>query len=99
MVEVLSATLTGANPSREASSFFDADGPPPGVGHFAIAIDPDGAAAGFAGRLEQLASAIEGEAGARLPGAGRLARRAAAAREGVAVTAATAGMLRRLGQG
>ena len=49
MVEVLAVALTGARFGFEASSFFDADGPPPGVGQFLIAIDP--AAFGGAGRV------------------------------------------------
>ena len=40
MVEVLAVALTGAAFSSEASSFFDAEGPPPGVGQLLIAIDP-----------------------------------------------------------
>jgi len=96
MVEILAATLTGANASREASSFFEADGSPPGVGHFVIAIDPDGAADGFAERLDALATAIEAEPNARIPGEGRLARRAEAAGRGIAVPAATVETLRRL---
>ena len=46
MVEVLAVALTGAHFGFEASSFFDADGPPPGVGQLLVAIDP----AAFAGR-------------------------------------------------
>ena len=34
MVEILAATLTGARYSYEASSFFDAEGAPPGAGVF-----------------------------------------------------------------
>jgi (2R)-3-sulfolactate dehydrogenase (NADP+) len=99
MVEVLSATLTGANPSREASSFFDADGPPPGVGHLAIAIDPDAAAAGFVPRMEALAAAIEAEPGARVPGSGRIARRAAAQAEGISAAKATVDRIRSIAEG
>lgn len=99
VVEVLSATLTGANPSREATSFFDAEGDPPGVGHFAVAVDPEAAAADFAARMEALAAAIGDEPGARLPGAGRLARRRAAAAEGIAVPNATLERIRRIAHG
>ena len=38
MVEVLAVALTGANFGFEASSFFDAEGPPPGVGQLILAI-------------------------------------------------------------
>src|SRR6056297_358776 len=83
MVEILASTLTGAMPSHAASSFFDADGPPPGVGQFLIAIQPDtmlGTA--FAPRLVALADEITAEEGTRLPGTRRLAARAAALRDG-----------------
>lgn len=87
MVEVLAAAVTGAKFAGEASSFLDAKGPPPGTGQLLIAIDPGalGAGDGFADRLALLASGIEAEAGARLPGARRWALRATAATDGVAV--------------
>ncbi|MEO3429533.1 Ldh family oxidoreductase [Pelagibius sp. CAU 1746] len=86
MVEILSASLIGANHAFEASSFFSAEGPPPGVGQFLLAIDPAPLSGGtFADRLEVLVAAVEGQAGARLPGSRRLASRAAAIREGVQV--------------
>jgi (2R)-3-sulfolactate dehydrogenase (NADP+) len=88
IVEILAATLTGANHSNEASSFFDADGPPPGVGQLLIAFDTGclpGAA--FSDRIETLLAAITAEEGARLPGTRRLAAREAAARDGIAVPA------------
>ena len=87
MVEVLAVALTGANLAAEASSFFDAEGNPPGVGQLLIVIDP----AAFAGRdvfldrVATLADMITGDPGARLPGTRRLALRAAAARDGIAV--------------
>lgn len=70
IVEILAATLTGANPSSEVSSFFTADGPPPGSGQFLLAIRP-GDATGLAERLEPLLTMIAGMDGARLPGARR----------------------------
>jgi (2R)-3-sulfolactate dehydrogenase (NADP+) len=87
MVELLAAALTGANFASEASSFFDADGPPPGVGQLIVVIDADG----FAGRgialerFEALATMIAAD-GARLPGDRRLKSRAAA-RDGISVDA------------
>ena len=86
MVEVLSAGLTGANYSFEASSFFDADGPPPGVGQTIVAIDP-ARAGGSSAHLAELAKAYEAEEGARLPGARRFESRAQAEREGLLVPA------------
>lgn len=93
MVEVLAAALAGANFAFEASSFFEADGRPPGVGQMLIAIDP-GAFAGsapFLDRLEILLDAIASDPGARLPGSRRLALRAAAASDGVVVDAGVLG--------
>ena len=89
MVEVLAVVLTGARLSSEASSFFDAEGPPPAVGQLLIAIDPDAFAGreAFMDRIGVLASAIEGDTGARLPGSRRLAAREKAQREGVTVDA------------
>ena len=86
MVEVLAVALTGARFGFEASSFFDADGPPPGVGQLLIAVDPGafGGADVFADRIAALAGMIEGD-GARLPGARRIALREKAQREGVTV--------------
>ncbi len=86
MVEILAATLTGANYSYEATSFFDAEGEPPGIGHFIMAIHP-GAAIGpaFSDRLDMLAAEIEGQAGSRLPGTRRLTARADCEANGVAI--------------
>ena len=86
MVELLAAGLTGANFAAEASSFLDAEGPPPGTGQLIIAFDPDafGGPAVLA-RFAALAAAIEGQPGARLPGARRLAARAKAATTGISI--------------
>ena len=70
MVEILAAVFTGANPSTEVSSFFTADGPPPGAGQFLIAFKPFNADA-FVARLEAVLGRIESLEGARLPGARR----------------------------
>lgn len=86
MVEILAAALTGANFGFEASSFFTAEGSPPGVGQTLIAIDPERLSAGaFAERLEGLLQAILIQEGTRLPGLRRLEARAAAETNGVAV--------------
>ena len=98
MVEVLAAALIGANFAFEATSFFDAEGAPPGVGQLLLAIDP----AAFAGqeafldRFAVLAAALEQDPGARLPGTRRLALRDAAARDGVTVDAALLDQVRAL---
>jgi len=89
MVEILAVALTGARFGFEASSFFDAEGPPPGVGQLIVAIDP-GAFAGrelFLDRVAALAHMIGSDAGARLPGTRRIALRAKAQAEGVSVDA------------
>jgi (2R)-3-sulfolactate dehydrogenase (NADP+) len=89
MVEILAAALTGARFGFEASSFFTAEGEPPAVGQFLVAIDPRffcGDA--FAQRLETLIGAILEQQGTRLPGARRLGLRAESARNGVVVPAA-----------
>lgn len=78
IVEVLAATLTGANYSFEASSFFDAQGTRPGIGHCIIAIDPKfNGDNRFIDRLEHLIEAIEAQPGVRLPGTTRLQKRQA----------------------
>lgn len=88
IVEILAATLTGANHSFEATSFFDAEGDPPGVGQTLIAFAPGAlSGGGFPERLEGLLTAILAQEGTRLPGMKRLEARAAAERDGVAVPA------------
>ena len=72
MVELLAAGLTGANYAADASSFFSADGPPPGVGQTIIAIDPSKLGGdAFVAHFERLAASIESQQGPRLPGARR----------------------------
>jgi len=86
MVELLAAGLTGANFGFEASSFFTAEGPPPGVGQLVIGIDPGPLSGGaFASRLEVLTAAILDQLGTRLPGDRRQSAREAARRDGVRV--------------
>jgi (2R)-3-sulfolactate dehydrogenase (NADP+) len=86
MVELLAAGLTGANYAGEASSFLNAEGPPPGTGQLMIAFDPvmfggEGALQHFA----RLAAMIEAEPGARLPGSRRFANRATAEAKGITI--------------
>lgn len=84
MVEILAALMTGAARSAEASSFFSADGPPPNVGQYLIALKPSDNV-GFASRLEDLLQHIESLDGARLPGQRRLAAMAKAREQGIDV--------------
>jgi (2R)-3-sulfolactate dehydrogenase (NADP+) len=87
MVELLAAGLTGSNFAAEASSFLDAEGPPPGTGQLIIGFDPE-VCGGSLARFAVLITAIETQPGARLPGARRLAARHRAASEGLAVSEA-----------
>ena len=73
----------------EASSFFTAEGDPPGVGQFILAIDPAAFSGGaFPERMETLVSAMIGQPGVRLPGSRRLEARAQAEQEGVTMPGA-----------
>jgi (2R)-3-sulfolactate dehydrogenase (NADP+) len=86
MVEVLAACLPGANLAFEASSFLDGNGPPPATGQLLLTIDPNAFGhARFGERMAALVGAIEQQPGARLPGTRRLANRARAARDGIAI--------------
>ncbi|MGF1707317.1 Ldh family oxidoreductase [Enterovibrio baiacu] len=89
MVEILSATLTGANYAFEASSFFSTDGDAPAIGHSVIAIDPSLSGPHFAERLEQLFIAMCEQQGVRLPGEKRIVRRERVLKEGLQLTNAT----------
>ncbi|GLK57206.1 (2R)-3-sulfolactate dehydrogenase (NADP+) [Methylopila capsulata] len=88
MVELLAAGLVGASFGHEASSMFDGTGGPPDVGQLIIAIDPAAFSGSGPQRFAVLAEAVEAQDGARLPGSRRIAARATAAAEGVAVDAA-----------
>jgi len=83
MVELLAAGLTASNFAAEASSYFDAEGPPSMTGQFIIAMDPGAFASGVE-RFALLARAIEEQQGARLPGARRLMVRKRAQANGLA---------------
>ncbi len=97
MVEVLAAALSGANFGFEASSFFDAEGKPPGVGQFLLALDPGVFSGGaFHSRLDTLIDAMLAEPGVRLPGARRAERRALARRDGIVVAGSLLDSLERL---
>jgi (2R)-3-sulfolactate dehydrogenase (NADP+) len=85
MVELLAAGLTASNFAAEASSYFDAEGPPSMTGQFIIAMDPSAFASGVE-RFAVLARAIEEQEGARLPGARRLMVRRRAQANGLAVS-------------
>ena len=98
MVEILASVMTGASKSTEASSFFSADGPPPGVGQFLIAMKPMDSAH-FASRIEALLGLIETMEGARLPGSRRAAAIAKARTEGIDVPVRYVEAVRKLAEG
>jgi len=85
MVEVLSALLTGANFSFQASSFFAATGPAPRVGQYLLAIKPMQSEADFAQRFEALIGEILKQDGTRLSGASRFTKRALAHKNGLTI--------------
>ena len=87
VVEILCAALTGSHFGYEASSFFEADGPPPGIGQMFLLLRPEGMGAdGFVGRVEELLSYIVAQDSARLPGSRRLQQRRVAERDGVSIS-------------
>jgi (2R)-3-sulfolactate dehydrogenase (NADP+) len=98
MVELLAATVTGSHFANEASSFLDAEGPPPATGQLIVAIDASalGAGQGLAARIADFAGLIEAEPGVRLPGSRRHVLRAEARRSGVRVDAQALSSLKRL---
>ncbi len=76
MVEILAASLTGSNHAFEASSFFEAEGPAPGIGQSFILLDPAKLNPDFPRTLERLTARVLGQKGTRLPGSRRFALRA-----------------------
>lgn len=84
MVEILAAALTGSNFGFEATSFFAAEGEPPGVGQTILCFNPEIMSGGlFASRLETLVEAILKQNGTRLPGTKRLQMRERSQKNGV----------------
>ena len=99
MVELLAAGLSGANFAYPATSFFDADGAPPGTGQFILAIDPVRIGGhGAADRFAELAARIAGDPGARLPGRRRQALRDEAQSQGILADAALIAEIEAIGQ-
>jgi (2R)-3-sulfolactate dehydrogenase (NADP+) len=89
MVEILGAALTGSAFGWEASSFFDASGAPPNMGHLFVAIDPQRLSGGaFESRMRTLAEEIARDPAVRLPGSSRLQHRERARRDGLSIDAA-----------
>jgi (2R)-3-sulfolactate dehydrogenase (NADP+) len=88
MVELLAAGLTGARFADEASSLFDAEGPPPGLGQLILAIDATALSADAIARFARLARTVMDTPGARLPGARRNALRRELTERGIPVAPA-----------
>ena len=84
MVELLCSAMTGSNFAYEASSFYDAEGGPPHVGHMFIVFNPQSLGGETVlDRTEELMAAILDQPGTRLPGSRRLECREKAQAEGV----------------
>jgi (2R)-3-sulfolactate dehydrogenase (NADP+) len=99
MVELLTAGLTGSHFAFQASSLFDADGPPPSIAHTLLLVDPSFFAAGFLARAELMFNAIQAQDGARLPGSRRWVLRAQHQREGILIAPALHETLQLAAQG
>jgi (2R)-3-sulfolactate dehydrogenase (NADP+) len=99
MVEIFAAALTAAHFGFEASSFFTAEGEPPGVGQLLIALSPMPLSGGaFNERLETLLSAILTQENTRLPGDRRLRLRQMARKNGIVIEEQQYDQLVALGQ-
>ncbi|MFT4015244.1 MAG: Ldh family oxidoreductase [Paracoccus sp. (in: a-proteobacteria)] len=96
MIELLAGVMIGDLTSPEALDLLGTTTLAPAHGELIIAMSPAKFAAGRKGdpfaRAELLLQAIQGQ-GARLPSQRRFAARAAAAREGIALTEAESGQL------
>ena len=85
MIEVLAAAVTGARSAYEATSFLDAEGAPPNAGQLMIMIDAEAFSSAATARIDEIAERIS-DVGARLPGAGRIAKRQQVERDGLTVS-------------
>lgn len=84
MVEILAASLTGANTSADMPSFFAESGPSANAGQFLIVIKPSDLN-GFTTRIDALLTQIAETPGARLPGRRRIEARNHAKTDGLNV--------------
>lgn len=86
MVELMAASLIGANTADKASSFFDAEGESPGVGQAIIAIDPTKIGGpDVLDRFADMATSIAAQSGARVPGHRRQQLRSKMLAEGIEI--------------
>ena len=96
IVEILSATLTGALHSLDAGSLTNEDGKRPGVGQLFIALDPQRFGAGFGERLDKLCKDMLVDEAVRLPGSRRYAARREARESGVSIDDALLAAIRKV---
>ena len=85
MVEILAAGLTGANFAADASSMFEAEGPPPGIGQFLVLFKTAAFSPDFSARIEMLFTSMTAQEGVRLPGDRRIQEREKRLRDGVEI--------------
>jgi len=99
MVELLAASLIGANTADKASSFFDAEGPSPGVGQTLIAIDPlKIGGPDVMDRFALMAQNIADQDGARVPGHRRQQLRKQMMTDGIPVDDSLLAEIEKLGR-
>ena len=72
MAEIFAAALTGGVLSHQVKPLKAPDGPPHDLGQYYLLIDP-GVSDVFDSRMADLANAVAKDAGARMPGQGRIA--------------------------
>jgi len=98
VVELLVTALTGSAVGFEASSFFVDEGNRPRLGQAFLVVDPDALSgrATYDERIETLLAAMTADPDVRLPGERRRALAAAAARDGIELSAALLEQLRAL---
>lgn len=95
MVELLTGALAGAHFAFEASSFFEADGPPPRTAQTFVVLDPEAfGASRYLDRVEALVNEVNSQPGTRLPGERRQRSRALARDRGVEIPDDLLGELR-----
>lgn len=68
MVELLTAGLAGSHFGFQASSFFDADGEPPGIAQLILLIDPRRFSSGFVEHADTLLATMHDQPAVRIPG-------------------------------
>lgn len=86
IVEVFAAVLSGPLLSVDAGSLTECDGRFAGIGQLFVAVDPGKLSDDYAQRIQRLATIIEAQHPARLPGSARQAHRISATQRGVEVS-------------